>query len=212
MLNIEKKILQKEMKYKGDVILKYTIEYPQVTENKWIIATQKFNIYNYNKAILLRKKAEGKLFNEAKELYEYNKKNGYPIMVYEVYYTFNVTYITDNIVSLYTDQYMYTGGAHGITIRESQNWDFRTARQIPLQSLFPNNSNYVQTILTQINRKIQQDIQNGNDIYFDNYCCLTVENFDVNNYYLENGNIVIYYQQYDIAPYSSGILTFEISD
>lgn len=210
MLNIEKKTFKKELKYKGEVILKYTIEYPQVSENKWIIATKRFNIYNYNKAILLRKEAEGNLFEEAKELYEYNKKNGYPIMVYEIYYTFTVTYNTDNIVSLYTDNYMYTGGAHGSTIRESQNWDFRTARQIPLQFFFPNNPNYVQNILVQINRKIEQDIENGNNIYFENYCCLTVEAFKVNNYYLQNGNIVIFFQQYDIAPYSSGILTFEI--
>lgn len=212
MLNVESKTLQKELKYKGEVILKYTIEYPQVTENKWIIASKRFNIFNYKKAILLRKEAESRLFEEAKELYEYNKKNGYPIMVYELYYTFKVTYITDNIVSLYTDKYMYTGGAHGSTIRESQNWDFRIARQVPLKDLFPNNPNYVQNILVQINKKIEQDIQNGNNIYFDNYCCLTVETFSVYNYYLEKGNIVIYYQQYDIAPYSSGILTFEIKE
>lgn len=212
MLNIEKKTLQKELKYKGEVILKYTIEYPQVSENKWIIASRRFNMYNYSKAVLLRKEAEGRLFEEAKELYEYNKENGYPIMIYEIYYTFKITYNTDNIISLYTDQYMYTGGAHGGTIRESQNWDFRTARQIELESFFKNNPNYVSYIITQINSKIANDIANGNNIYFENYCCLTVETFRVSNYYLQDGNIIIYYQQYDIAPYSSGILTFEIKE
>ena len=212
MINTERKILKTELKYKGEIILKYNIEYPQVTENMWIIASRRFNTFNYNKAMELKNIAEGKMFKEAKETYEYNKKNGYPIMVYELYSTYKITYTTNNIISLYSDEYTFTGGAHGSTIRTSQNWDFRIANQIRLSSFFPNNPNYVSKILTQINNKIQQDIQNGNNIYFENYCCLTAENFNVNNYYLENGNIVIYYQQYDIAPYSSGILTFNIKD
>lgn len=210
MLNIENKVIKSEIKYRGEVILKYNIEYPQIIENMWKAGVQRFNKFNYANAILLKKYAEGKLFEEAKESYEYNKENGYPIMVYELYYTFKVTYNTENIISIYSDKYVYTGGAHGITTRTSQNWDLRVARQIKLKELFPREPNYVSKILTQINSKIAKDIENGNNIYFENYCCLTSENFNVNSYYLEDGKVVIYYQQYDIAPYSSGILTFNI--
>lgn len=210
MLNIENKVIKSEIKYRGEVILKYNIEYPQIIENMWKAGVQRFNKFNYTNAILLKKYAEGKLFEEAKETYEYNKENGYPIMVYELYYTFKVTYNTENIISIYSDKYVYTGGAHGMTTRTSQNWDLRVARQIKLQELFPREPNYVSKILTQINSKIAKDIENGNNIYFENYCCLTSENFNVNSYYLEDGKVVIYYQQYDIAPYSSGILTFNI--
>lgn len=210
MLNIENKVIKSEIKYRGEVILKYNIEYPQIIENMWKAGVQRFNKFNYANAILLKKYAEGKLFEEAKETYEYNKENGYPIMVYELYYTFKVTYNTENIISIYSDKYVYTGGAHGITTRTSQNWDLRVARQIKLKELFPREPNYVSKILTQINSKIAKDIENGNNIYFENYCCLTSENFNVNSYYLEDGKVVIYYQQYDIAPYSSGILTFNI--
>lgn len=210
MLNIENKVIKSEIKYRGEVILKYNIEYPQIIENMWKAGVQRFNKFNYANAILLKKYAEGKLFEEAKETYEYNKENGYPIMVYELYYTFKVTYNTENIISIYSDKYVYTGGAHGITTRTSQNWDLRVARQIKLKELFPREPNYVSKILTQINSKIAKDIENGNNIYFENYCCLTSENFNVNSYYLEDGKVVIYYQQYDIAPYSSGILTFEV--
>lgn len=210
MLNIENKVIKSEIKYRGEVILKYNIEYPQIIENMWKAGVQRFNKFNYANAILLKKYAEGKLFEEAKETYEYNKENGYPIMVYELYYTFKVTYNTENIISIYSDKYVYTGGAHGMTTRTSQNWDLRVARQIKLKELFPREPNYVSKILTQINSKIAKDIENGNNIYFENYCCLTSENFNVNSYYLEDGKVVIYYQQYDIAPYSSGILTFEV--
>lgn len=210
MFVIKKKTLKEELKYDGNIILKYTIEYPQIIEEKWISEIEKFNRYNYQKAKILEKLSKGKLFEEAKELYEYNKKNGYPIMIYEIYSSFEVTYNSEFIVSLYIDDYIYRGGAHGNTKRSSQTWDFRTGCMIPLENFFKNDRNYVSKIVTQINNFIEKDIASGNDIYFENYCQLTIATFDVDNYFLQDGNIIIYYQQYDIAPYSSGILTFTI--
>lgn len=40
-------------------------------------------------------------------------ENGYPVMVYEVIAEFTVTYNQNCALSLYTDQYIFTGGAHG---------------------------------------------------------------------------------------------------
>lgn len=210
MQNIQKKILKDELKYDNQVILKYTIEYPQINEKKCTKGAQNFNLFNYEKACGLQEFVRTELLDEAKEVYEYNKQNGYPIMIFEVYKTYEITCNSNNIVSLYFDEYMYTGGAHGNTIRTSQNWDFRTGKQNPLKCFFENDPNYVQNILTQINNKIEKDIQNGNNIYFGDYCCLTINAFKVENYYLQDGYIVIYFQQYDIAPYSSGIITFNI--
>jgi hypothetical protein len=39
---------------------------------------------------------------------------------------------------------------------------------------------------------------------------LVNENLKVNNFYLTKEGVVIYFQQYDIAPYSSGLPTFVI--
>ena len=210
-MRIKKEVFEKEVKYDGQIILKYTIEYPQIIEEKWIEGIKKFNAYNYQKARMLKSISEGELFKEAKETYEYNKKNGYPIMVYEVYSTFEITYNTEQMVSLYIDDYIYRGGAHGNTKRTSQTWDFRIGKIVPLKNFFVNNENYVSKIVTDINNFIGQDIANGNNIYFENYCCLTIQYFNVDNYYLQDGYIIIFYQEYDIAPYSSGILTFKIS-
>ena len=47
--------------------------------------------------------------------------------------------------------------------------------------------------------------------YFDDPCKLILDNFKPDNYYLDsNGNIIIFFNQYDIAPYSTGIPTFSI--
>ena len=103
-MEVRKKVFQDELKYDGNVILKYTIEYPQVVYSKWKMSSKIFNEYNEKKAISLKMLSTGRLFDEAKELYEYNKKNGYPVIYYEVYSKYTITYNTNNMLSLYIDE------------------------------------------------------------------------------------------------------------
>ena len=205
MVVIQNRVLEKRLMYKGDVILKYKINYPYIQN------FERFNLYYYNKAIKLKEYSENKLFEESKKTNDYNKQNGYPIMVYEVILDYMITYNKFDIVSLYNDEYIYSGGAHGNTIRTSESWNIQDKQMLNLNDFLKKDPNYVSKILTQINNQIKENIENGNNIYFEDYCCLTAQNFRVENFYLsKTGNIVIYYQQYDIGPYSSGIITFNI--
>ena len=166
----------------------------------------KFNIYNEQIAKQIQRKAENELYKEAVELYKYNKKNNYPIMVYEIYRTFEITLNTNNTISLYADEYVFTGGAHGTTTRTPQTWNMTNGRLINLYELYRGNPYFILDILKEISKQINQN----KEIYFEEACCMAIDNFNPQNFYLTTNGIVIYYQQYDIAPYSSGIRTFEI--
>ncbi len=203
---IKKNILEKELYYDGNVILKYHIEYPSIQSSMYGNGTMRFNIYNRNLAIDLKNKAEKELYKEAIETYKYNKENGYPIMVYEVYRNFEITFNNNNIVSLYIDEYVFTGGAHGDTIRTSQTWNLLKGTLMPLESFYPNNPYFLLDILKEINAQIASNPE----IYFEDACNLVLETFNPNNFYLTTNSIVMYFQQYDIAPYSSGIRTFNV--
>ncbi|MCI8309584.1 MAG: DUF3298 and DUF4163 domain-containing protein [Clostridia bacterium] len=200
---INKKLLEMDLFYEGTLVLKYHIEYPIICSN----SARNFNNYNKCIAFNLRRKSENELYKEAVELYKYNKANGYPIMIYEVYRTFEVTFNSYNIVSLYADEYIFSGGAHGNTVRSSQNWNLLRGCMFPLESLFPNNSYFMINILKEINNQIASNPE----IYFDNTCNLVLETFNPKSFYLIPNGIVIYFQTYDIAPYSSGIRTFVIN-
>lgn len=204
MFNIDNKVFQKSLMYDGKVMLKYKIEFPQIK------GYDKFNIINYTQALELQKKCEENLYQDAKNLYEYNKQNNYPFFPFEVVSGYLITYNYDDTISLYYDEYIYSGGAHGNTLRTSQTWRMKEQTLIDLADYFPKEPNYVSKIIEDINLQIEQNIKNGNNYYFENYCCLTSSKFRVENFYISNGNIIIYYQQYDIAPYSSGILNFLI--
>lgn len=203
---VNKNVLEKELFYDNTLVLKYHIEYPSIKSILPETGIVQFNNYNRDLALKLKNKAENELYKEAVELYKYNKKNGYPIMVYEVYSNFEITYNTNKIISLYIDEYIFSGGAHGNTIRTSQTWNLIRGVMIPLERFFPNNPYFIIDILKEINSQIVKEPE----IYFENACRLVLDTFNPKSFYLKPGEIVIYFQQYDIAPYSSGIRTFNI--
>lgn len=210
MVEIEKITLQKNLTYKGVVILKYKIEYPKIVSSNYFYGITQFNQYNRLKALNSKIYAERDLFNMAKEQYDYNFSNGYPIMVYELIQNYNITYNEDLIISLYSDEYIYSGGAHGSTIRSSQNWNIKIGSQFNLSFIYGTDCSYLLFILREIIRQINSEIENGSNQYFENYCELVLDNFKLNQFYLTEKELVIFFQSYDIAPYSSGIPTFTI--
>lgn len=208
MLKIINRILQKEMKYENTVVLKYHIEYPEIVmdwqQNRNGI--KKFNDYNLKMALQTQQKAENELYKEAIELYKYNKENGYPQMMYELYREYQITLNQENAVSMYIDEYIFSGGAHGTTTRTSQTWNLMLGKMVELYELYPNEQYFLLDILRKINREISENIE----IYFADPYPLVVEYFNPDSYYIDNGKVVIYFQQYDIAPYSSGIIEFTL--
>lgn len=208
MLKIINRILQKEMKYENTVVLKYHIEYPEIVmdwqQNRNGI--KKFNDYNLKMALQTQQKAENELYKEAIELYKYNKENGYPQMMYELYREYQITLNQENAVSMYIDEYIFSGGAHGTTTRTSQTWNLMLGEMVELYELYPNEPYFLLDILRKINREISENIE----IYFADPYPLVVEYFNPESYYIDNGKVVIYFQQYDIAPYSSGIIEFTL--
>lgn len=203
MINVKRCLIENEITYRGNVIVRYSIEYPQICSNCFNVS--KFNSVNYNKAMELEDYAKNEFFQEAMDLFDYNCSNGYPIVVLELVSKLNVTYNNESIISLYQDEYVYEGGAHGITTRTSQTWDLRCSRMLTLNDICKNNPNYILCILREINRQVKCK---GEENFFDNYCSLILETFNPNQFYIIPKCVVIYFQEYDIAPYSTGITEF----
>ena len=210
MLEIQKITLENELKYDNTLILKYTITYPKIISDKYMYGIEKFNHLNQINAFKTKLYAEKNLFSMAKQDFEYNKSNGYPIFVYELILETTITYNDKNILSLYQKEYTYTGGAHGSTIMSAQNWNILVGKQFLLNDFYKNDSSYLLYILQEINHQIQIQEENNETAYFDNSCQLVLNNFKFDQFYLTKENLAIFFQSYDIAPYSSGIPVFFI--
>lgn len=202
----EKKVLENKLEYEGSVLLTYKITYPVFFGPRYQMALAVINKFYEQKALSYQAYLENELFAQAVEQYKESIKNDFPMNPYEAVVVYRQTYASACVLSLYFDQYEYTGGAHGNTVRYSQVWNLQRCGRICLEELFCCGVNYKNYIFQQVKAQIEKNP----GIYFDNYETLLVNTFNPESFYCTPYGIVIYYQQYDIAPYASGIREFLI--
>ena len=209
-LQVEERILQQDLYYKEHKVMSYTIKYPEFYSEEFALIVDKLNVLYRTNAKVYEKTLVNNFYQQAMVEYEYSIANGFPIRVFEVFVDYNITYNKNCTLSLYFDQYEYTGGAHGMTVRTSDTWDLIRSRMMKLKDFFICDDAYQEYVITNISIQIAEQIAAGDDMYFDDYFHLVRENFKPNNFYLVDEGIVIYYDLYDIAPYAAGIRTFLI--
>ncbi|MNP35104.1 hypothetical protein D3C76_1284230 [compost metagenome] len=186
------------------------IEYPSITLPQGRLIQIKINRYYQDLATKFYRYSIDTLLPAAIDQYESSLKDGFPFNAYEVVMKYTVTLNYNCTLSTYFDQYQYTGGAHGNTLRLSNTWNLQTGNTIRLKDLFSDKSNYKDTVIKQVQIQAKENLIKNPGIYFENYEDLIVQNFNEDNFYLTQNSVNIYYQQYDIAPYSTGIVVFDI--
>lgn len=207
---VKEQVLQQDLYYKEHRVMTYTIKYPEFRSSTFQTLADKLNSLYRTKAYMYEKRTVNNLYQQAMVEYEYSIANNFPIREFEVYVDFTVTYNQNCTLSLYFDQYEYTGGAHGMTVRSSDTWDLQRSRKMEQKDLFSVELQFKEYVVAIINRMIAEDIASGDDLYFEDYAHLVTDNFKPNNFYLTEEGAVFYYQHYDIAPYAAGIRTFLI--
>lgn len=150
------------------------------------------------------------LYDQAVDFYHESKINDFPFHAYELYMEYIITYNANCFLSTYNDKYEFTGGAHGNTKRTSDTWELCCGTHLSLNNFFEPGFDYKPMIIEEIIRQAELIYNQDQHIYFDDYKSLITKNFDENSFYLTPQGITIYYQQYDIAPYSTGIVEFTI--
>jgi hypothetical protein len=168
------------------------------------------NNYYRNEAQNLAQHAQTTLFTSAVSDYRNSLEHGYPVHEYEIVSYFTVSYNRDCALSLFTDHYEYTGGAHGVTVQSSDTWDLSSGARLPLQTLFPGNREIEHAIKRIVTTQVAMQIQKGEYMYFEDYAERIQETYRSAQYYLTADALAVYFQQYDIAPYITGLPTFFI--
>ncbi|ELC8443592.1 DUF3298 and DUF4163 domain-containing protein [Clostridium perfringens] len=190
---VEKSIEENTDKY--DVKIKYPMV---VGDKKEVVEKINKTIEDYTLEWL----NDLKLLNEEySKKYEKAETTMPKFEAYSLFEAFN----TDEVISLPVNYYQYTGGAHGLTTKVSYNYDLKSGKEIKLKDLFKEGFDYKSII----DKKVREDIEKEKDIYFENGALFKGVN-ENQAYYLNKDGIIVYFQQYEIAPYSSGIREFKI--
>lgn len=119
--------------------------------------------------------------------------------------TFEVKANERNILSItFTNYAMIPFAAHGLTFMKSLNVNVETGEIYQLKDLFKPSSNYREKITKIINEQIKQ---RQIDVFSEE----GIETISATqDFYLVDQMLVIYFQQYEIAPYYVGLPLFPI--
>lgn len=188
--------------YRGVTMVEINIAYPRVL-TKGSPAGQAVSMAYDHVARRFYAYASKKMYADAVQAWKDAKKNGFPFHTYEAVMTYEVPFNHGGLLSIYYDQYTYTGGAHGMTTRHADTWRVWDAKRLPLRAFF-HNPGYRTIIFRSIFSQIQQDP----DKYFEDYQKNVFQYFDERNYYLTPQGFAFFFPLYTIAPYASGIPVF----
>lgn len=202
-------ILEERMDCRGTPVLNYRIAYPRFRSIHFQKALARLNQFYRLEALRLQITTRKNLYSMAAQQALEATEKGIPVMTYELDSAFTVTYSQHCALSLYTDQYLYTGGAHGSTTRFSNTWDLKTADMLTLKDL-TQASDYKTYYIDKILQFIESEMAAGHGAYFEDYRENVAREFDAGQFYLTPAGVTLYFQPYAIAPYSSGLPEFQI--
>lgn len=207
---IFQKTLEDTLYYNNIPTLIYKINYPFFITSCSTTSAQKINKHYADNSRKIEKYCRTVLYPQAVESTKYRQTNQPPFYSYTLEVDFNITYNIGCITSLYMDTYTYMGGAHGETVRTSDTWDFNTGLKLQLDNIYPLSPTSLYKLQKNIEQQISDRLLKEPSTYFENYSSLLRKTFQSNNFYLILEGFVIYYQQYDITPYATGLPEFLI--
>lgn len=123
--------------------------------------------------------------------------------VFEI--TWDEKYNKNDFLSIVEERYVYTGGAHGNTVRIPMNIDLQSQKQIKLADLFAEDG-YENTL----GRMINDIMQKQSEEYKDLWEKPEIKAENQTDFYIHDNKLVIFYQPYDLSYYARGFVEFEL--
>jgi len=163
-------------------------------------------------APMVRYVVGGKLKSSKEELSEWVKEiakypdENYPPMTYEFSYAVKPLSLTPSYVTMLYHSYVYMGGAHGGAESVGQTFAARSGQQLTLDNMFKPGSK--DAVLALVGKELMKQYFNVSTLKELNDELLLNGQplpFPANPPYFEDGGVCFLYQQYEIAPYSSGM-------
>ena len=161
--------------------------------------------YKIKKQQLCLKKSIEK---DAIQNHQFTKKKGFPVIPYTLMTNYHIK-ANGEIFSLETMVYDYRGGAHGLTTNTYYNIDTKKSKLLKIKDLFKPDSNYKEILDEEINKQINQRRLQG-EIFFEDEGGFKGIKDNQSFYIDQQGNLVITFGLYEIAPYASGMIEFHI--
>jgi hypothetical protein len=137
--------ISKTYTYSKTNILTLSIRFPEIRAAQ--SAASLISRHYRRVAQLYYTDVSARLYTGAVKEWKETQEDGFPFRPYDAVMDYQVTLNESCHFSTYTDRYEFTGGAHGSTVRTSDNWNIKTGKRVHLKDLFPREENIRRKII-----------------------------------------------------------------
>lgn len=201
-------ILNGDGKFQGNIVLNYSISYPNIELNQRLMPKTFINDSYRRFAQNAKRYIMNTYFSKACRLFSSMDKDSFSPL--EIMCEMSVMYENRGFLSVFFDTYEKLGDIVLKTMRHSDTWSLSIGKILPIGSFFESGYNFKQAILNEISCQIEAEIQDDGDKYFKDWQKILRSRLDLRNYYLADDGLVIYFQEYSISPKKSGLPSFLI--
>lgn len=203
---VEADVYKRTLKQEGEVVLTLSLRTPRLPEDS--PALWRIGRYYRHAADCWRTRWETRLYAMACAELAALRERSLPFRPWEAALDYTVTYNEKGLLSLRTDAYEYTGGAHGNTVRWGDVWDLHTGMPRTLPSFYPPKSHWRREAIATVRAEIGRQLATGEYLYLDGWEQAAATALDPCRFYLIEEGVVLFYPLYSLAPYVEGIPAF----
>ncbi len=177
----------------------YDINYPVIS-----------NLQNHNTQMDLNEKLKSQVYNYMNNLKSLSISNSKSKSFNPYFVTTDFKIKTKNqaIISMVATYSQDTGGTHPITTLATYNIDTISGKELSLEDLFKADFDYKNVLNQEITNQIKKD--SSGKVYFQEKNLRFVSISQMQQFYIEDGNLYIQFGIYEIAPYATGTPVFLI--
>ena len=163
--------------YHSTKVLTLSVQFLEICLNENPQAQARINARFRAQGSNFARYAAGTLYRQAVRDYHCAQEHNYPFRSYDAAMKYEVAMNQDCYFSAYRDQYEFTGGVHGNTVRASDTFSLRNGRKFALSHFFAPGVNYRQLVTAEILKQAEKNVQNDPTVYFNNYKHLILKYF-----------------------------------
>ncbi|MDR0671942.1 MAG: DUF3298 and DUF4163 domain-containing protein, partial [Oscillospiraceae bacterium] len=148
------------------------------------------------------------LQRSAQAHYEASQVGELDFTPYTLEQNFMISYNQNGLLSVVRDISVFSGGAHGDILVETETFRLTDGQVLSLDDLFSVGRDVYRPRLVEA---VCAHIEQNPDDYYGNYRDIAEENFPEETFALTEDGLALYYGTYTLAPFAGGIPRFEIS-
>lgn len=133
-------------------------------------------------------------------------------IAYEYDLSYTVMRADENVISFVTNQYTFTGGAHGLNLTSGVSYSTKTGERIAFTDLSGNPDTFHADTLAYLQELAATDAYGERLFSVDDITNGTMESvlYADGNWYLSRAGLVFLSNPYDLGPYAGGLIEFTI--